>query len=120
MSCLKSPKNSSIIPARDNDITEKINIPAQPKNIENVRSLKFLGVKIAQNLKWTTFLMEGKTSLFSQLKTRLSALKKIRKFIPLKFAKILANSIFMGKLMYGAEIWGGAQISLKRNSSHYN
>ena len=111
---LNRQKTQVIVPTRDNDISEKINIPAHPKNIENVRSLKFLGVKIAQNLKWSAFLVEGKSSLYSQLQTRLSALKKIRKFIPLKFAKVLANSIFMGKLIYGAEVWGGAPNILKK------
>ena len=117
---LNRQKTQVIIPARDNDFPVQIKIPALPKDIENVRTLKFLGVKIAQNLKWNTFLVEGENSLYSQLKTRLSALKKIQKFIPRKFAKVLANSIFMGKLMYGAEIWGGPPTSLKRNSNHYN
>ena len=78
---LNRQKTQVIVPARDNDLPEKIKIPAEPKDIENVKSLKFLGVKIAQNLKWNSFLTEGKTSLYNQLTTRLSALKKIRKFI---------------------------------------
>ena len=111
---LNRQKTQVLIPSRDNDIPTVINIPAQPENIENKRTLKFLGVKIAQNLKWNTFLMEGKSSLYNQLKTRLSALKKIRKFLPFKFAKILASSIFMGKLYYGAELWGGAPNVIKK------
>ena len=57
---LNRQKTQVLIPSRDNDIPRFINIPAQPENIVNKRTLKFLGIKIAQNLKWNTCLMEGK------------------------------------------------------------
>ena len=42
----------------------------------------------------------------------------MRKFISQKFAKNLANAIFMGKLYYAAELWGGAPNFVKKKFQH--
>ena len=85
-----------------------ISIPARPKNITPKKSLKFLGVTLAETLDWKTFLLDGPSSLYSQLKTRLSALKKLRSHMSFIFARNFANTIFIGKINYASEIWGGA------------
>ena len=65
---------------------------------------------LSQKLTWNEFLLDGKQNLYKQLKTRISALKKLRTFIDFSFAKNLANALFIGKFNYAAEIWGGAPI----------
>ena len=46
-------------------------------------------------------------SLVKQLGTRLNALRKISKFADFKTRKMLADGLFMSKLVYLIPLWGG-------------
>ena len=104
---LNRDKTQVMILNRDPILQTQIDIVATPKNITNKSTMVFLGVTLSDRLNWKQFLTDGKANLFKQLQNRVSALKKIRSYISLKFAKNLANALFLSKLLYAAELWGG-------------
>ena len=105
---LNRDKTQLMILNRDPSQKSLVSIPATPVDITPKKSLKFLGVTIAETMDWKIFLLDGKSSLYTQLKTRLSAIKKLRTHMSFKFARNFANAIFIGKINYASEIWGGA------------
>ena len=68
-----------------------------------------LGGIIHQNLKWTQHIQNDKESLIKGLTTRLNGLRKISKVASFKTRKMLANGIFMSKLLYLMPLWGGCE-----------
>ena len=70
---------------------------------------QLLGGFIAQNLKWTNHILLNKKSLVKQLGTRLNALKKISRVADFKTRKMLADGLFMSKLVYLIPLWGGCE-----------
>ena len=70
---------------------------------------KLLGCIVAQNLKWTEHILLNKNSLIKQLGIRFSALKKICEVSNFKTRKMLANGLFMSKLIYLIPLWGGCE-----------
>ena len=73
-------------------------------NCENL-----LGGFISQNLKWTNHILLNEKSLVKQLGTRLNALKKISRVADFKTRKMLADGLFMSKLIYLIPLWGGCE-----------
>ena len=61
---------------------------------------KLLGGMIHQDLKWAEHVLDGDESLVRCLTTRLNGLKIICKVAPFKTRKMLADGIFMSKLIY--------------------
>ena len=70
---------------------------------------QLLGGFIAQNLKWTNHILLNQKSLVKQLGTRLNALKKISRVADFKTRKMLADRLFMSKLVYLIPLWGGCE-----------
>ena len=93
MLALNRDETQLILMAKENVTKSTIRIPAVPVHIVPKDTLKFLGVQLSDKLNWKSFLIEGKGNLLSQLKTI------VRNF---------ASAIFIGKLNYAAELWGGA------------
>ena len=104
---LNRDKTQLMLIGRPNTPKSDVCIAALPEDIKPKASLKFLGVTLAEDLHWKQFLTDGPNNLFSQLKTRISAIKKLRSSMSFTFAKTFATAIFMGKLNYAAELWGG-------------
>ena len=75
---------------------------------------KLLGGFISQNLKWTNHIMLSEESLLKKLGTRLNALRKISKVADFKTRKMLADGLFMSKLVYLIPLWGGCEKFLIR------
>ena len=73
-----------------------------------------LGGYISQNLKWTNHILLNEKSLVKQLGTRLNALRKISKFADFKTRKMLADGLFMSKLVYLIPLWGGCEKFLNK------
>ena len=73
-----------------------------------------LGGNISQNLKWTNHILLNEKSLVKQLGTRLNALRKISKVVDYKTRKMLADGLFMSKLVYIIPLWGGCEKFLIR------
>ena len=66
-----------------------------------------LGGVISNDLKWTEHLRDNPKSLMKCLSTRLKALSKISNIASFKTRKMIANGIFLSKLMYLIQVWGG-------------
>ena len=96
---------------------QSLNLKALPENVLPSRGFTYLGVDIDETLKWNYFLEDSKNNLISQLKKRLTALRMMKKFANFDLMKKYANGIFLSKLMYGAELWGGAPQYLKKKIS---
>ena len=105
---LNRDKTQLMIINKDPPLKSKVCIPAHPQPITPKETLTFLGVTLSETLDWKKFLVDGNMNLYSQLKKRISALKKLRASTNFAFARNLANALFIGKFNYAAEIWGGA------------
>ena len=77
--------------------------------IETTDCENLLGGFISQNLKWTNHILLNEKSLVKQLGTRLNALKKISRVADFKTRKMLADGLFMSKLVYLIPLWGGCE-----------
>ena len=86
-----------------------INLDTGDETIKTTMCEKLLGGFIYQNLKWTNHILLNDKSLIKQLGTRLNALKKISRVADFKTRKMLADGLFMSKLIYLIPLWGGCQ-----------
>ena len=111
---VNTDKTKFVVITKTDKIRQELFLATENKNIRPIRSFKFLGISIEDNLTWNSYLIEGKDSLLSQLKCRLSAIRKIRKYIDFKLCKMLANGLFFSKLTYGSELWLGAPQYIKK------
>ena len=75
--------------------------------IEPQETEVLLGSIISSNLKWNTHIRDHKKSMLQGLTSRINALYKISKIANFKSRKMLANGIFMSKLIYLIQLWGG-------------
>ena len=76
---------------------------------------KLLGGWVHQDLKWADHILEGKDSLIKSLNKRLSALKLVEKVATFKTRKMIADGVFMSKLVYLISLWGGCEKYLIRS-----
>ena len=111
---VNTDKTNFLVLTKNEEVRKNLYLETQPKNIRPVRYFKFLGITIEDSLLWNAHLVEGKDYLLSRLKTRLTSLRKCRKYIDFQLAKMLANGIFTSKLSYGAELWLGAPKYIKK------
>ena len=77
--------------------------------IQPSKSELLLGGIINQNYKWTEFIRDNNNSLIKSLNMRLGALKKVSNAASFKTRKLLANGIFISKLLYLMPLWGGCK-----------
>ena len=81
-------------------------IKTESEDIKPINSEKLLGVKIQDNLKWKSHVL----NLLKQLNTRLYAIRKIGVAASFKNRLMLANGIlFMSKLIFQIVLWGGTE-----------
>ena len=74
-----------------------------------------LGGIIHQNLKWTEHIQDNEESLMKCLTKRLYGLYQICKVANFKTRKMVAEGIFMSKLIYLMPLWGGCELYLIRS-----
>ena len=86
----------------------KIQVTTPTETIETTDTEKLLGGFIHQDLKWAEHIVDNDKSLVRSLTTRLNALKKICGYSCLKTRLMVANGIFLSKLIYLIPLWGGA------------
>ena len=79
------------------------------KIIKPTENEKMLGGIISSNLKWTEHILNNKESLVKSLTKRLNGLQKISKIASFKNRKMIADGIFMSKLIYLMPLWGGCE-----------
>ena len=111
---LNRDKTQLIILSERAHPNENLFLRAHPKNVHPTKTFTYLGIEIEDTLKWNSFLDTSKNNIVNQLKKRLVALRHLKKFADLKIMKQYANGIFHSKVMYGAELWGGAPLYLKK------
>ena len=111
---LNPDKTQLFVLTQNPNIRNEIFLEVQPKRITHSPSIQYLGIAISHDLKWNEFLINNKNSLTKQLTKRISAIKKLRKYITFKQMKIIANGIFMSKFHYGMELWAGTPNYFKK------
>ena len=77
--------------------------------IEPSQSEKLLGIRVDHNLKWSKYILHDEKSLIKTLQTRYNALKIVCRVASFKQRKIIADGIFMSKLIYMIQVWGGCE-----------
>ena len=59
-------------------------------------------------MKWTEHILNGSESLVRSLSLRVWAIKKVSQVASFRNRKLIANGIFMSKLLYLIPLWGGS------------
>ena len=70
---------------------------------------KLLGGVICEDLKWREHLLSSDQSLVTQLTSRINGLAIVASRAPLETRLMVANGIFMSKLCYLIQLWGGCE-----------
>ena len=72
------------------------------------RSEKLLGGIVSEDMKWKEHLLNSNHSLVSQLTSRLNGLLKVASRASISTRLMVANGIFMSKLVYLIQLWGNS------------
>ena len=70
---------------------------------------RLLGAQVHQDMKWKEHVLENDDSLIKSLTKRAGALKKISGTASFKTRKMIANGIYMSKLIYLMPLWMGCE-----------
>ena len=87
--------------------TIHINTPTAvigPSSVE-----KLLGAQVHQDMKWKEHILDNEESLIKSLNMRAGALKKISHAASFKTRKMIANGLYMSKLIYLMPLWVGCE-----------
>ena len=76
----------------------------QPSKVE-----RLLGAQVHQDMHWKEHLLTNEDSLLKSLAKREGALKKICRTASFKTRKMIANGIFVSKLIYLMPVWMGCE-----------
>ena len=87
---------------------QKVTISAGGHTITPSKSEKLLGAIISEDMKWTVNLVHSDMSLLSQLTSRINGLSKVTSRAPVTTRLMIANGIFMFKLVYLIHLWGNS------------
>ena len=80
------------------------------KLIQAKDSCRLLGANINKDATWTHQLELGEKPIAKSLRSILGILSYISKFMPIKSRLLLANGLFLSKLLYLLPMWGGLTI----------
>ena len=114
-------KTKLMIITENNKIRDeiKIEIGNNQEPIIPQRNMTYLGIEIQDTLKWNYFIQDSKNNLMKALQTRINSVKIIRNLMNFKTTKMILNGIFHSKLLYGAALWVGAALYLKKKNPTY-
>ena len=70
---------------------------------------RLLGAQVHQDMNWKEHVLENDDSLLKSLNRRAGALKKISSSATFKTRKMIANGIYMSKLIYLMPLWMGCE-----------
>ena len=70
---------------------------------------RLLGAYVYQDMKWKDLVLNNDDSLIKSLNKRAGAIKKISKSASFKTRKLIANGIYMSKLIYLMPVWIGCE-----------
>ena len=91
---------------------DEVALRAGDHTIRPTNSEKLLGGCIAENLKWREHLLDSKQSLVRQLTSCINGLVKVGRHASLPTKLMVANGIFLSKLCYLIQLWGGTEAYL--------
>ena len=111
---LNPDKTKLFIISQNPDVRNSVFLDVQSARIVHSPTILYLGFPISQDLRWNEFLVNNKNSLAKQLTKRITALKKLNKYVCQKLLKKIASGIFMSKFHYGMEMWAAAPNYLKK------
>ena len=89
-----------------------VQIETPTEVIESSEVEKLLGAWLHQNMKWAEHVSGNKESLVRSLSVRVGALQQVCKVAAFKNRKMIADGIFMNKLVYIIPLWGASAKSL--------
>ena len=92
---------------RKNDISVQLITPSCI--VQSSKSERLLGMEVHESMKWREYILDSKQSLISGLNTRVKALKKLRNVADFKTRLMIANGIFISKLLYCLPLYGGTE-----------
>ena len=90
-------------------LTVNIKIDTPIEQIQPIKTDKLLGICIQNDLKWTEYIQNNDKSLLKQLTSRLNALRIISRVANFKIRIMIANGIFISKLIFQISLWGGTE-----------
>ena len=117
---LNDEKTHLLLLATDRAWRSKLSTNSLELTTENNVTIKtgvsenLLGGLISQNLKWDEHILINNKSLVKQLGFRLTALSKLCNIANFKTRKMVADGLFMSKLVYLIPLWGGCESYLIR------
>ena len=88
---------------------EEVSLLAGQHVIVPTRTEKLLGGHICEDLKWKEHVLGSDQSLAKQLTSRVNGLLMVAARAPFPTRLSVANGIFMSKLCYLIQLWGGAE-----------
>ena len=112
--CNKISLNASkteiiIFKSKQKNFTKHLNFRISGQQIQTKTMIKYLGLIIDENLLWETHL----NTLKLKLARANGMLAKIRHYVPFHILKNIYYSIFNCHILYGCQIWGQKENTLK-------
>ena len=89
--------------------TNNIHIRTPTAIITPSEAERLLGAQVHQNMKWREHLLESENSLVKSLNKRVGALKQICQVSSFKTRRMIADGIFISKLIYLMPAWSGCE-----------
>ena len=68
---------------------------------------RLLGAQVYQDMKWREHILDNESSLIKSLNQRIGAIRKLSRFAGFRTRKMIANGIFISKLIYLMPVWIG-------------
>ena len=98
---------------RTKNEASKLDITIDGNEIKQVDKQKLLGVYIDENLLWTTYI----DYLCSTISTRISLLKQLSTYVPVKVQKLFYQGYILPLIDYGSNTWGStSKLNIERLS----
>ena len=85
----------------------EVTLQADQHVIAPSRTEKLLGGYMSEDLKWKEHILGNDQSLSNQLTSRVNGLLMVAARAPFSIRLSVANGIFMSKLCYLMQLWGG-------------
>ena len=87
----------------------EVTIQAGQHMVRSTRVAKLLGGQVCQDLKWREHILGSDQSLTKQLTSRLNGLQILASKASTRTRLSVANGIFMSRLSYLIQLWGGTE-----------
>ena len=94
---------------KSNNQRRNVSLKAGTHVIHPTPTAKLLGAHISQDLKWNHHILGSEDSLIRQLTSRINGLSMLSSKASMMTRLTVANGIFMSKLCYLVQVWGGSE-----------